>query len=129
MPYITESEYFDFGFSAIQNFQQQLTRASLVIDQVTFFFYTMNDLESDYPWRRDLVKRAIAYQIDYLDRSGIMTAQDKSMYGTVRIGRTTVESPRSSSAQLYADSLNLSIDALNCLKSAGFGYSGVSYDR
>ena len=92
-------------------------------------FYAYKDFESDLKLRKDAVKNAIAYQIYYLDRSGIATAEEKQSLSSVTVGRTTVSYQNSSQSVSKGSKCNLSLDAENWLKLSGFGYSGVSYDR
>ncbi|MGC4432305.1 hypothetical protein ABWL48_19635, partial [Streptococcus suis] len=72
--------------------------------------------EADY--RRQAVKLAMAFQIAYLDVSGIMTADDKQTLSSVSIGRTSLSYGNSSKSAGQA--FNLSLDAENALKQAGF---------
>lgn len=71
----------------------------------------------------------MAFQIAYLDVSGIMTADDKKTMQSVSIGRTSINYGSyvgGSDGQQY----NLSLDAENVLKQAGFSLVvGVDYDR
>ena len=77
------------------------------------------------------MKLAIANQIRYLNETGILTAEDKHSLGSLSIGRTTVNygSSGSSPAKIEASKYNLALDTMNLLKSVGFGYRGVYYDR
>ena len=92
-------------------------------------FYSTVDFERDYEPRKQAVKLAAAYQVAYLDASGIMTADDKQSVSSVSLGRTSVSYKDSSKTSLESARYNLSLDALNALKGAGFGYRGVGYDR
>ncbi|HEP4268928.1 TPA: hypothetical protein VCR92_001901, partial [Streptococcus pyogenes] len=87
------------------------------------------NFEDDFDYRKQAVKLAMAFQIAYLDVSGIMTADDKKTMTSVSIGRTSINygsSVGGSDGQQY----NLSLDAENVLKQAGFSLVvGVDYDR
>ena len=103
----------------------------MAVDLYTNYFYQNNNLEDDFPLRKKAVKLAIANQIRYLNETGILTAEDKHSLGSLSIGRTTVDygSSGSSPAKMEASKYNLALDTMNLLKSVGFGYRGVCYDR
>lgn len=124
--YLTLKEFSDLGFDEVDNFEQLLQRAELLINRYICDFYSGYDFEMDYSYRKKAIKLATAFQVDYLHKSGILTAEDKQAVSSIRIGRTSVDMVYSSTHnQLF----NLSVDTLFYLKQAGFGYAGVSYDR
>ena len=127
MTYLTSNEYERLGFDEIDNFEQLEERASSVIDLYTDYFYSNVEFESDNPIRKNAVKQAIAYQINYMDSSGITTAEDKPSLNSLSIGRTTINYNNTTNA--IKDNFNLSQDALNLLNSVGFGYKKAIYDR
>ena len=131
MSYLTLCEYMDLGFVEVENFSDLRQRAELSIDLYTNNFYQCHNLEADFPPRKKAVKLAIANQIRYLNETGILTAEDKHSLGSLSIGRTTVNYGGSgtSSAKIEASKYNLALDTMNLLKSVGFGYRGVCYDR
>ena len=131
MNYITLEEYKELGFADVENFSDLRQRAELSIDLYTNYFYQNNNLDDDFPPRKKAVKLAIANQIRYLNETGILTAEDKYSLGSLSIGRTTVNygSSGSSPAKIEASKYNLALDTMNLLKSVGFGYRGVCYDR
>lgn len=126
--YLTEAEFEDFGFKSVDNFEKLFMRAKLTIDQFIGDFYSQVDFESDFAPRKNAVKQAMAFQIAYLDSSGIMTAEDKATIGSMTVGRTSVSFQNGSKSHLGMR-YNLCLDALNYLRGAGFGFAGVSYDR
>ena len=128
MSYLTSNEYERLGFDEIDNFEQLEERASSVIDLYTDYFYHNIKFEEDNPIRKNAVKQAIAYQINYMDSSGITTAEDKASLNILSIGRTTINYSNNTTNAIK-DSLNLSQDALNLLNSVGFGYKKAIYDR
>lgn len=128
MSYLTSSEYERLGFDEIDNFEQLEERASSVIDLYTDYFYSNVEFESDNPIRKNAVKQAIAYQINYMDSSGITTAEDKASLNSLSIGRTTINYSNTQTNAIK-DSFNLSQDTLNLLNSVGFGYKKAIYDR
>ena len=128
MSYLTSNEYERLGFDEIDNFEQLEERASSVIDLYTDYFYSNVEFESDNPIRKNAVKQAIAYQINYMDTSGITTAEDKASLNSLSIGRTTINYSNNTTNAIK-DSFNLSQDTLNLLNSVGFGYKKAIYDR
>lgn len=128
MSYLTSNEYERLGFDEIDNFEQLEERASSVIDLYTDYFYSNVEFESDNPIRKNAVKQAIAYQINYMDSSGITTAEDKASLNSLSIGRTTINYSNTQTNAIK-DSFNLSQDTINLLNSVGFGYKKAIYDR
>ena len=128
MSYLTSNEYERLGFDEIDNFEQLEERASSVIDLYTDYFYSNVEFESDNPIRKNAVKQAIAYQINYMDSSGITTAEDKASLNRLSIGRTTIIYSNNTTNAIK-DSFNLSQDTINLLNSVGFGYKKAIYDR
>lgn len=131
MSYLTLCEYMDLGFAEVENFSDLRQRAEMAVDLFTNYFYQNNSLEDDFPPRKKAVKLAIANQIRYLNETGILTAEDKHSLGSVSIGRTTINygDGGSSPAKFEASKYNLALDTMILLKSVGFGYRGVCYDR
>lgn len=129
--YLTYDEFLDLGFELDDGgtFQPMLNRATLAIDLFIGHFYDYHDFETDFPQRKNAVKLATAYQISYLDSSGAMTADDRMAMASMSLGRTSVSYQGGSGGNSVAKGYNLSQDAFNVLKSAGFGYRGVGYDR
>lgn len=131
MPYLTSAEYQDMGFEALEEpeFNRLLKRASAVINSRTKYFYLSNDLESDFPWRRDAFKMAIAHQIEYFHDMGATSTHALNEPQTVQIGRTSISSgSRGSTTQQPQNSL-LSKDALMYLSNTGLLYSGLGVAR
>lgn len=128
MSYLTSNEYERLGFDEIDNFEQLAERASSIIDLYTDYFYSNVEFESDNPIRKNAVKQAIAYQINYMDTSGITTAEDKASLNSLSIGRTTINYSNNT-ANAIKDNFNLSQDTINLLNSVGFGYKKAIYDR
>lgn len=127
--YLTQNEFEQLGFDDVENFEKLEKRAEVAINLFLGNFYSTVDFERDYEPRKQAVKLATAYQVAYLDASGIMTADDKQSVSSVSLGRTSVSYKNSSRTSLESARYNLSLDALNALKGAGFGYRGVGYDR
>lgn len=127
--YLTKDEFKDLGFDEVDDFEKLLTRAEVAINLFLNNLYDFVDFETEIKFRKKAVKLATAYQVAYLDASGIATADDKQAVSTVILGRTHVSYHNGTSRPFESDRYNLSLDALNVLKAAGFGYRGVGYDR
>lgn len=131
MAYLTHEEYRELGFESTSEFDELLKRAELAINLFIRHFYEFHDFDKDHKIRKKAVKLAVAYQIQYLDSTGILTAEDKQTISSTTLGRTSVSysSNNGSRASETASGYNLSLDTFNALKSAGFLYSGVDYGR
>lgn len=129
MPYLTAEEFEELGFKVDGGFDDLVKRASSAIDLFTQNFYQKKDFETDVEPRKQAVKRAVAFQIAYLDSSGVMTAEDKASLSSLTIGRTSVSYQKGAQTARVGLGYNLSLDAENWLRQAGFGYAGVLYDR
>lgn len=127
--YLTQEEFTKLGFDEVDGFEKLLKRAEIAINLFLNNFYNFVDFEKEIEYRKQAVKLATAFQVAYLDASGITTADDKQSVSTVVLGRTHITYKNSSNQSLESARYNLSLDALNTLKSAGFGYRGVGYDR
>lgn len=129
MTYLTETEFLKLGFEDVEDFEKLSARASLIVDAYIKNFYDFTDFDTDFEPRRQAVKKAVAYQIAYLDSSGVMTAEDKTSLASMTVGRTHVSYQNGSKSSNGGQRYNLSLDALNWLTLAGFGYKAVGYDR
>lgn len=129
MTYLTKEEFLKLGFDEVEGFEKLEARAAMAVDLYIKNFYDFTDFATDFEPRKQAVKKAVAYQIAYLDSSGIMTAEDKSSLASMTVGRTSVSYKNGASVSQRGKQYNLSLDALNWLELAGFGYKAVSYDR
>lgn len=127
--YLTETEFKELGFDGVENFEKLRARAELAINMFIRNLYDFVDFEKELEYRKKAVKLATAFQIAYLDSSGIMTADEKQSVSSVSLGRTSISYKSTSKASTEGSRYNLSLDALNALKGAGYGYRGVCYDR
>lgn len=127
--YLTETEFEKLGFDEVENFEKLRARAELAINMFIRNLYDFVDFEKELEYRKKAVKLATAFQIAYLDSSGIMTADEKQSVSSVSLGRTSISYKSTSKASTEGNRYNLSLDALNTLKGAGYGYRGVCYDR
>lgn len=128
MTYLTKEEFLKLGFDEVESFEKLEARAAMAVDLYIKNFYDFTDFATDFEPRRQAVKKAVAYQIAYLDSSGIMTAEDKSSLASMTVGRTHVSYQNGSKLSHDGERFNLSLDALNWLILAGFGYKAVGYD-
>ena len=130
MTYLTQDEFTKLGFDEVANFEKLASRAKIAIDLYTNGIYQKGiDFEKEIAYRKSAVKLAMAFQIAYLDASGIMSADDKQLANSVSIGRTSISYSTSQSTSA-GQQFNLSMDAENVLKQAGFSLVvGVAYDR
>lgn len=127
--YLTENEFEKLGFDEVENFEKLRARAELAINMFIRNLYDFVDFEKELEYRKKAVKLATAFQIAYLDSSGIMTADEKQSISSVSLGRTSISYKNTSKVSTEGSRYNLSLDALNALKGAGYGYRGVCYDR
>lgn len=127
--YLTENEFEKLGFDEVENFEKLRARAELAINMFIRNLYDFVDFEKELEYRKKAVKLATAFQIAYLDSSGIMTADEKQSVSSVSLGRTSISYKSTSKVSTEGSRYNLSLDALNALKGAGYGYRGVCYDR
>ena len=127
--YLTENEFEKLGFDEVENFEKLRARAELAINMFIRNLYDFVGFEKELEYRKKAIKLATAFQIAYLDSSGIMTADEKQSVSSVSLGRTSISYKSTSKASTEGSRYNLSLDALNALKGAGYGYKGVCYDR
>lgn len=130
MTYLTQEEFHELGFDEVTDFEKLASRAKIAIDLYTNGFYQKGiDFEKEIAYRKNAVKLAMAFQIAYLNSSGIMSADDKQLANSVSIGRTSISYSTSQSTSA-GQQFNLSMDAENALRQAGFSLVvGVTYDR
>lgn len=130
MSYLTKEEFDDMGFDEVADFYKLEKRAEIAVNFYTQGIYQQYiDFEKEADYRKQAVKLAMAFQIAYLDTSGVMTADEKQTMSSVTIGRTRVDygSQHNITAGQH---FNLCLDAENALKQAGFSLIvGVDYDR
>lgn len=129
MEYLTYPEYLELGFDETDKFDELYKRAEMTVNLYIHNFYAYKDFDSDFEPRKKAVKNAVANQIAYLERTGIMSAEEKQSLASVTVGRTTVSYQNGSQSISSGKRYNLSLDAENWLNMAGFNYSGVCYDR
>lgn len=129
MTYLTKEEFLKLGFGEVEGFEKLEARAAMAVDLYIKNFYDFTDFATDFEPRKQAVKKAVAHQIAYLESSGIMTAEDKTSLASMTVGRTHVSYQNGSKSSHDGKRYNLSLDALNWLMLAGFGFKAVGYDR
>lgn len=129
MDYLTYPEYLKLGFDETDKYDELYKRAEMTVNLYIRNFYAYKDFDSDFGPRKQAVKNAVANQIAYLERTGIMSAEEKQSLASVTVGRTTVSYQNGTQSVSSGKRYNLSLDAENWLNIAGFNYSGVCYDR
>lgn len=129
MTYLTEDEFVKLGFDEVADFDKLAKRAEVAINLYTQGLYQRHiDFDKEADYRKQAVKLAMAFQIAYLDVSGVMTADDKQTMASVSIGRTSISYGNSQSGAA-GQRFNLSLDAENVLRQAGFSLIvAVDYD-
>ena len=92
MTYLTKDEFVtDLGFDDVTDFDKLAKRAEIAINLYTQGIYQKHiDFEKEVEYRKSAVKLAMGFQIDYLNNSGIMTADEKQTMASVSIGRTSI---------------------------------------
>ena len=129
MECLTYPEYLELGFDETDKFDELYKRAEMTVNLYIHNFYAYKEFESDFEPRKQAVKNAVANQIAYLERTGIMSAEEKQSLASVTVGRTTVSYQNGSQSVSSGKRYNLSLDAENWLRMAGFGFARVDYDR
>lgn len=129
MAYLSYDEYLDLGFDVTDRFDELYKRAEMTVNLYIRNFYAYREFDSDFEPRKQAVKNAVANQISYLERTGIMSAEEKQSLSSVTVGRTTVSYQNGSQSASSGKHYNLCLDAENWLNMVGFNYSGVCYDR
>ncbi|MFV0982496.1 hypothetical protein KNO57_04905 [Latilactobacillus sakei] len=116
-------------------FEELLPFAEIQLNIKVRRYYEFHDLESDLEFRKKAYKRAIAFQILYMDKQGVSTADDVANKPTAvsqSIGSTSVSksfgSNSSSGGSNNAETSAVSLEALNQLSGTGLLSRGIYYD-
>ncbi|WP_172952844.1 hypothetical protein [Latilactobacillus sakei] len=116
-------------------FEELLPFAEIQLNIKVRRYYEFHDLESDLEFRKKAYKRAIAFQIIYMDKQGVSTADDvanKPASVSQSIGGTSVSksfgSNSSSGGSNNAETSAVSLEALNQLSGTGLLSRGIYYD-
>lgn len=133
---LTYDEFMKMGFKLDEpKFNELLPFADIQLNIKVRRYYEFHDLESDLEFRKKAYKCAIAFQILYMDKQGVSTADDvanKPAYVSQSIGGTSVSksfgSIRSNGGSNVVGTSAISLEALNQLSGTGLLSRGVYYD-
>lgn len=133
---LTYQEFTELGFTLEEaKFNELLPFAEIQLNIKVRRYYEFHDLETDLEFRKKAYKRAIAFQILYMDKQGVSTADDvanKPTSVSQSIGGTSVSksfgSNSSSSSSNGAETSAVSLEALNQLSGTGLLSRGIYYD-
>lgn len=133
---LTYDEFTKMGFKFdFIKFKELLPFAENQLNIKVRRYYELHDLETDLEFRKNAYKRAIAFQIIYMDKQGVSTADDvanKPTSVSQSIGSTSVSksfgSNGSSSGSNNAETSAISLEALNQLSGTGLLSRGICYD-
>ncbi|CAM2782352.1 hypothetical protein LASA110933_00860 [Latilactobacillus sakei] len=133
---LTYDEFTKMGFKLdFIKFEELLPFAEIQLNIKVRRYYEFHDLESDLEFRKKAYKRAIAFQIIYMDKQGVSTADDvanKPASVSQSIGGTSVSksfgSNSSSGGSNNAETSAVSLEALNQLSGTGLLSRGIYYD-
>lgn len=133
---LTYDEFTKMGFKLdFIKFEELLPFAEIQLNIKVRRYYEFHDLESDLEFRKKAYKRAIAFQILYMDKQGVSTADDVANKPTAvsqSIGSTSVSKSfgynSSSGGSNNAETSAVSLEALNQLSGTGLLSRGIYYD-
>lgn len=133
---LTYDEFTKLGFTLDETkFNELLPLAEIHLNIKVRRYYEFHDLESDWEFRKKAYKRAIAFQILYMDKQGVSTADDvanKPMSVSQSIGGTSVSKSFGSNGSGDSSNSNgasaISLEALNQLSGTGLLSRGICYD-
>lgn len=133
---LTYQEFTELGFTLEEaKFKVLLPLAEIHLNIKVRRYYEFHDLETDWEFRKKAYKRAIAFQVLYMDKQGVSTADDvanKPTSVSQSIGGTSVSksfgSTRSNGVSNVVETSAVSLEALNQLSGTGLLSRGVYYD-
>lgn len=133
---LTYDEFTKMGFKLDEiKFEELLPFAEIQLNIKVRRYYEFHDLETDLEFRKKAYKRAIAFQILYMDKQGVSTADDvanKPTSVSQSIGATSVSksfgSNSSSGGSKNTGTSAVSLEALNQLSGTGLLSRGIYYD-
>lgn len=133
---LTYDDFTKLGFTLDETkFNELLPLAEIHLNIKVRRYYEFHDLETDWEFRKKAYKRAIAFQILYMDKQGVSTADDvanKPMSVSQSIGGTSVSKSFGSTGSSGSSNGNgasaISLEALNQLSGTGLLSRGICYD-
>lgn len=130
MPYLTYEEFNKLSAKEIESgkFNQLLSKASAILDNVTSHFYVKHDIEKDNAWRVNQFKKALCAQIEYFDVLGATTFEEiNNAPQTFSAGRTSVSNASRYNPSGANESKSLiAEDVFIYLEGTGLLFTGVS---
>lgn len=133
---LTYDEFMKMRFELDETkFNELLPFAEIQLNIKVRRYYEFHDLETDLEFRKKAYKRAIAFQILYMDKQGVSTADDvanKPTSVSQSIGATSVSKSfgytRSNGVSNVVETSAISLEALNQLSGTGLLSRGIYYD-
>lgn len=133
---LTYQEFTELGFTLEEaKFKVLLPLAEIHLNIKVRRYYEFHDLGTDLEFRKKAYKSAIAFQIIYMDKQGVSTADDvanKPTSVSQSIGATSVSksfgSTRSNGVSNVVGTSAISLEALNQLSGTGLLSRGIYYD-
>lgn len=129
MNYLTFEEFKEFVSADIyiDEFNKLLPKASAILDNITNYFYTKNDIEKDNPWRVNRFRQALSSQIEYFHELGATTFEGiNSSPQTFTAGRTSVSNASRYNPSGANESKSLvAEDVYIYLEGTGLLYAGI----
>lgn len=133
---LTYDEFKKMGFKLDETkFNELFPFAEIQLNIKVRRYYEFHDLESDLEFRKKAYKRAIAFQIIYMDKQGVSTTDDvanKPTSVSQSIGGTSVSKSFGSNSSIggsnSTETSAVSLEALNQLSGTGLLSRGIYYD-
>lgn len=129
MPYITFEEFKELSQAEIDEtkFNSLIKKASALLNNITSYFYVINDISLDNPWRVNQFKQALCAQIEYFNELGATTFESiNNAPQTFSAGRTSVSNASRYNPSGDNESKSLvAEDVYIYLEGTGLLYAGV----
>lgn len=129
---ITYEEFKNAGFELKEEtFKKFLPQAKNQISLLTLRYYDFHDFDTDYDFRKTAYKWALMYQIVYMYKYDILTADDmvnKPISTSQSIGGSSLSKTLRSSSSDDASSVSaVSLEAISQLRMTGLLYRGIKH--
>lgn len=134
MAYLSYDEFIKLGFEMKKDkFDSLLSRAENQISLVTMRYYEFHNFDDDFEFRIKAYKWAIAYQVEYMLKQKVSSADDvanKPVSTSQSMGGTTVSKSYPSKASSETETSSaVSVESINQLRSTGLLYRGIKHGR
>ena len=94
---LTFQEFSEISSEGIseEEFTRLLIKAESAVHSLTRRHYHFHDLDSDVEWRKQAVKKAVAFQIEYFHEAGASSSYSlkHGELSSVSMGRTSISRP------------------------------------